>query len=91
MMQSLKRYGVAGVLSYGLLNTVYYLTTFLLVCGHEPRHPLWLCPCTLHARYLPQNQANYGSIIYLLLMMAASRASGICVAYAHNDVVEHAA
>ncbi|KAM0952519.1 hypothetical protein DsansV1_C02g0013891 [Dioscorea sansibarensis] len=31
LMQRLKRYGVAGVLSYGLLNTVYYLTTFLLV------------------------------------------------------------
>ncbi|XP_042441243.1 uncharacterized protein LOC122026572 [Zingiber officinale] len=31
IMQRLKRYGVAGVLSYGLLNTVYYLTTFLLV------------------------------------------------------------
>ncbi|XP_020675027.1 uncharacterized protein LOC110094196 [Dendrobium catenatum] len=31
LMQKLKRYGVAGVLSYGLLNTVYYLTTFLFV------------------------------------------------------------
>lgn len=31
IMQRLKRYGVAGVLSYGLLNTIYYLTTFLLV------------------------------------------------------------
>ncbi|KAK4410873.1 hypothetical protein Sango_0160300 [Sesamum angolense] len=27
----LKRYGIAGILSYGLLNTVYYLTTFLVV------------------------------------------------------------
>ncbi|KAJ6805062.1 uncharacterized protein M6B38_181985 [Iris pallida] len=31
LLQSLKTYGVAGVLSYGLLNTLYYLTTFLLV------------------------------------------------------------
>ncbi|KAK1287730.1 hypothetical protein QJS10_CPB19g01888 [Acorus calamus] len=31
LMQKLKRYGLSGVLSYGLLNTVYYLTTFLLV------------------------------------------------------------
>ncbi|XP_010917194.2 uncharacterized protein [Elaeis guineensis] len=31
LMQRLKRYGVAGILSYGLLNTIYYLTTFLLV------------------------------------------------------------
>ncbi|XP_078444498.1 uncharacterized protein LOC144713704 isoform X2 [Wolffia australiana] len=31
MMEKLKRYGVAGVLSYGLLNTVYYLTAFLIV------------------------------------------------------------
>uniref|UniRef100_A0A0D9XE65 Uncharacterized protein n=1 Tax=Leersia perrieri TaxID=77586 RepID=A0A0D9XE65_9ORYZ len=29
--EKLKRYGAAGVLSYGLLNTVYYVTTFLLV------------------------------------------------------------
>ncbi|KAK4414269.1 hypothetical protein Salat_2839900 [Sesamum alatum] len=27
----LKRYGIAGILSYGLLNTAYYLTTFLVV------------------------------------------------------------
>ncbi|PKA47047.1 hypothetical protein AXF42_Ash011721 [Apostasia shenzhenica] len=31
LLQKLKRYGVAGVLSYGLLNTVYYVTTFLCV------------------------------------------------------------
>ncbi|XP_072991436.1 uncharacterized protein [Typha latifolia] len=31
LLQKLRRYGVAGVLSYGLLNTIYYLTTFLLV------------------------------------------------------------
>ncbi|CAL9136592.1 unnamed protein product [Musa textilis] len=31
LLQRLKRYGIAGVLAYGLLNTVYYLTTFLLV------------------------------------------------------------
>ncbi|XP_078179718.1 gag-Pol polyprotein/retrotransposon [Carex rostrata] len=31
LLHKLKRYGVAGILSYGLLNTVYYLTTFLLV------------------------------------------------------------
>ncbi|MQM02194.1 hypothetical protein Taro_034957 [Colocasia esculenta] len=30
-MEQLKRYGIAGVLSYGLLNTVYYLITFLSV------------------------------------------------------------
>ncbi|CAO2836929.1 unnamed protein product [Amaranthus hypochondriacus] len=30
-LEQLKRYGVSGVLSYGLLNTAYYLTTFLLV------------------------------------------------------------
>ncbi|KAL3629950.1 hypothetical protein CASFOL_026262 [Castilleja foliolosa] len=27
----LKRYGVSGILSYGLLNTAYYITTFLVV------------------------------------------------------------
>ncbi|XP_030465704.1 uncharacterized protein LOC115684901 [Syzygium oleosum] len=30
-LKKLKRYGIAGILSYGLLNTAYYLTTFLLV------------------------------------------------------------
>ncbi|CAJ2638688.1 unnamed protein product [Trifolium pratense] len=31
IMKKLKRYGVSGILSYGLLNTGYYLTTFLFV------------------------------------------------------------
>ncbi|KAL0397372.1 UNVERIFIED_CONTAM: hypothetical protein Scaly_0185600 [Sesamum calycinum] len=31
ILTRLKRYGIAGILSYGLLNTVYYLTTFLVV------------------------------------------------------------
>ncbi|KDP40592.1 hypothetical protein JCGZ_24591 [Jatropha curcas] len=31
ILKKLKRYGISGVLSYGLLNTAYYLTTFLLV------------------------------------------------------------
>ncbi|CAL5081670.1 unnamed protein product [Urochloa decumbens] len=31
LLEKLKRYGTAGVLSYGLLNTVYYVTAFLLV------------------------------------------------------------
>ncbi|XP_051113703.1 uncharacterized protein LOC127239464 isoform X2 [Andrographis paniculata] len=31
ILDKLKRYGVSGVLSYGLLNTAYYLTTFLVV------------------------------------------------------------
>ncbi|KAJ1428328.1 hypothetical protein SESBI_09059 [Sesbania bispinosa] len=31
IMKQLKRYGVSGILSYGLLNTAYYLTTFLIV------------------------------------------------------------
>ncbi|XP_019258911.1 PREDICTED: uncharacterized protein LOC109237104 isoform X2 [Nicotiana attenuata] len=31
ILTRLRRYGVAGVLSYGLLNTAYYLTTFLIV------------------------------------------------------------
>lgn len=31
IIQNLKRYGVAGMLSYGLLNTVYYLASFLFV------------------------------------------------------------
>ncbi|XP_024018097.1 uncharacterized protein LOC21395433 isoform X1 [Morus notabilis] len=31
LVEKLRRYGIAGLLSYGLLNTVYYLTTFLLV------------------------------------------------------------
>nr|XP_004516531.1 uncharacterized protein LOC101500524 isoform X3 [Cicer arietinum] len=31
IMMKLKRYGVSGILSYGLLNTAYYLTTFLFV------------------------------------------------------------
>ncbi|WJX36577.1 hypothetical protein P8452_24439 [Trifolium repens] len=29
--KKLKRYGVSGILSYGILNTAYYLTTFLFV------------------------------------------------------------
>ncbi|KAK8459873.1 hypothetical protein SEVIR_2G230500v4 [Setaria viridis] len=31
LLEKLKRYGAAGVLSYGLLNTVYYVSAFLLV------------------------------------------------------------
>ncbi|KAK4285281.1 hypothetical protein QN277_002006 [Acacia crassicarpa] len=31
ILTKLKRYGVSGILSYGLLNTAYYLTTFLFV------------------------------------------------------------
>lgn len=31
ILKKLGRYGIAGVLSYGLLNTAYYLTTFLFV------------------------------------------------------------
>ncbi|GMG99524.1 hypothetical protein Nepgr_001364 [Nepenthes gracilis] len=31
VLKQLRRYGISGILSYGLLNTVYYLTTFLLV------------------------------------------------------------
>lgn len=31
ILKQLRRYGISGVLSYGLLNTAYYLTTFLLV------------------------------------------------------------
>ncbi|GAB2287494.1 hypothetical protein Dimus_021869 [Dionaea muscipula] len=31
MLKQLKRFGISGVLSYGLLNTAYYLTTFLFV------------------------------------------------------------
>ncbi|KAF2323700.1 hypothetical protein GH714_036643 [Hevea brasiliensis] len=31
ILKKLKRYGISGILSYGLLNTAYYLTTFLLV------------------------------------------------------------
>lgn len=31
MLKKLRRYGISGILSYGLLNTAYYLTTFLLV------------------------------------------------------------
>ncbi|XP_068664052.1 uncharacterized protein [Aristolochia californica] len=31
LLEKLKRYGVSGILSYGLLNTVYYLSTFVLV------------------------------------------------------------
>ncbi|CAI9770442.1 unnamed protein product [Fraxinus pennsylvanica] len=31
IMKRLKRYGTSGILSYGLLNTVYYLITFLVV------------------------------------------------------------
>ncbi|KAG8480665.1 hypothetical protein CXB51_025201 [Gossypium anomalum] len=31
VLKKLRRYGISGVLSYGLLNTVYYLITFLLV------------------------------------------------------------
>nr|GMD94181.1 uncharacterized protein LOC109153062 [Ipomoea batatas]GMD97313.1 uncharacterized protein LOC109153062 [Ipomoea batatas]GMD99160.1 uncharacterized protein LOC109153062 [Ipomoea batatas] len=31
ILKKLRRYGISGVLSYGLLNTAYYLTTFLVV------------------------------------------------------------
>ncbi|XP_061357297.1 uncharacterized protein LOC133301656 isoform X2 [Gastrolobium bilobum] len=31
ILKKLRRYGVSGILSYGLLNTAYYLTTFLFV------------------------------------------------------------
>ncbi|XP_019156358.1 PREDICTED: uncharacterized protein LOC109153062 [Ipomoea nil] len=31
IVKKLRRYGISGVLSYGLLNTAYYLTTFLVV------------------------------------------------------------
>ncbi|PIN14060.1 hypothetical protein CDL12_13297 [Handroanthus impetiginosus] len=31
ILNKLRRYGVSGILSYGLLNTAYYLTTFLVV------------------------------------------------------------
>ncbi|KAA8547955.1 hypothetical protein F0562_004384 [Nyssa sinensis] len=31
ILKRLRRYGISGILSYGLLNTAYYLTTFLLV------------------------------------------------------------
>ncbi|CAL1377118.1 unnamed protein product [Linum trigynum] len=31
VLKKLRRYGVSGVLAYGLLNTAYYLTTFLFV------------------------------------------------------------
>ncbi|KAJ4971664.1 hypothetical protein NE237_004763 [Protea cynaroides] len=31
LMEGLRKYGISGILSYGLLNTIYYLTTFLLV------------------------------------------------------------
>ncbi|XP_065865261.1 uncharacterized protein [Euphorbia lathyris] len=30
ILKKLKRYGISGILSYGLLNTVYYITAFLL-------------------------------------------------------------
>ncbi|KAG8391069.1 hypothetical protein BUALT_Bualt01G0149500 [Buddleja alternifolia] len=31
ILNRLKKYGLSGILSYGLLNTAYYLTTFLVV------------------------------------------------------------
>ncbi|KAK9283489.1 hypothetical protein L1049_011735 [Liquidambar formosana] len=31
ILTRLRRYGISGILAYGLLNTAYYLTTFLLV------------------------------------------------------------
>ncbi|KAF5184129.1 Gag-Pol polyprotein/retrotransposon [Thalictrum thalictroides] len=31
LFTKLRRYGISGILSYGLLNTVYYLTTFFFV------------------------------------------------------------
>ncbi|CAJ1958707.1 unnamed protein product [Sphenostylis stenocarpa] len=31
ILKKLRRYGVSGILSYGLLNTAYYLATFLFV------------------------------------------------------------
>ncbi|KAL0539202.1 hypothetical protein IC582_023384 [Cucumis melo] len=31
VLDKLRRYGLSGILSYGLLNTAYYLTTFLVV------------------------------------------------------------
>ncbi|XP_068498681.1 uncharacterized protein [Phaseolus vulgaris] len=31
ILKKMRRYGISGILSYGLLNTAYYLTTFLFV------------------------------------------------------------
>ncbi|XP_044462572.1 uncharacterized protein LOC123193591 isoform X2 [Mangifera indica] len=31
VLEKLRRYGISGILSYGLLNTAYYLMTFLFV------------------------------------------------------------
>ncbi|KFK36774.1 hypothetical protein AALP_AA4G168700, partial [Arabis alpina] len=31
LLKKLKKYGVSGILSYGILNTVYYTISFLLV------------------------------------------------------------
>ncbi|KAK3034702.1 hypothetical protein RJ639_032463 [Escallonia herrerae] len=31
ILKRLRRYGISGILSYGILNTVYYVGTFLLV------------------------------------------------------------
>ncbi|XP_038710317.1 uncharacterized protein LOC120004981 [Tripterygium wilfordii] len=31
ILEKLRRYGISGILAYGLLNTAYYLTTFLVV------------------------------------------------------------
>ncbi|KAF9590301.1 hypothetical protein IFM89_033709 [Coptis chinensis] len=33
LLERLRKYGISGILSYGLLNTVYYLATFFFVCG----------------------------------------------------------
>jgi hypothetical protein len=31
MLEQLKQYGLAGIVAYGLLNTLYYIGTFLVV------------------------------------------------------------
>ncbi|XP_010517180.1 PREDICTED: uncharacterized protein LOC104792676 isoform X6 [Camelina sativa] len=39
LLKKLKRYGLSGILSYGLLNTVYYSTAFLLVWFYVAPEP----------------------------------------------------
>eukprot|EP00270_Netrium_digitus_P004796 TRINITY_DN16138_c0_g1_i1.p1 TRINITY_DN16138_c0_g1~~TRINITY_DN16138_c0_g1_i1.p1 ORF type:complete len:236 (-),score=27.88 TRINITY_DN16138_c0_g1_i1:307-981(-) len=50
IFERLKAYGIAGVLSYGLLNTAYYLSAFLIVWTRVLPSPGQLGVCTSATR-----------------------------------------
>ncbi|XP_024018098.1 uncharacterized protein LOC21395433 isoform X2 [Morus notabilis] len=81
LVEKLRRYGIAGLLSYGLLNTVYYLTTFLLVW-------FYVAPAPGKMGYL----AAVERFLKIMAMVWAgsqvtkiARAGGLCRCTTHNN------